>query len=106
MPAPDTECFQIVLEILAKKYPRDFILLFVDGAGNHLSLIDVPIASSKISKTTRKTCNSRLLKLASRTPYRRLVSSTLHWGWTQGSQAPIPIHDRLRPMIVKVRAET
>jgi transposase len=37
MPAPDTECFQIFLETLAKKYPRDFILLFVDGAGNHHS---------------------------------------------------------------------
>ena len=37
MPAPDTECFQIFLETLAKKYPKDFILLFVDGAGNHHS---------------------------------------------------------------------
>src|SRR5580704_137465 len=37
IPAPDTECFQIFLEILAKKYPKDFILLFVDGAGNHHS---------------------------------------------------------------------
>ena len=37
MPAPDTECFQIFLETLAKKYPKDFILLFVDGAGNHCS---------------------------------------------------------------------
>src|SRR5260370_7539413 len=35
MPAPDTECFQIFLDTLAKKYPRHFILLFVDGAGNH-----------------------------------------------------------------------
>ena len=35
MPAPDTECFQIFLETLAKKYPKDFILLFVDVAGNH-----------------------------------------------------------------------
>jgi transposase len=35
MPAPDTECFQIFLETLARKYPKDFILLFVDGAGNH-----------------------------------------------------------------------
>ena len=37
MPAPDTECFQIFLDILAKKYPRQLILLFVDGAGNHQS---------------------------------------------------------------------
>jgi putative transposase len=37
MPAPDTECFQIFLETLAKKYPRQLILLFVDGAGNHHS---------------------------------------------------------------------
>ena len=35
MPAPDTECFQIFLDTLAKKYPRQLILLFVDGAGNH-----------------------------------------------------------------------
>jgi transposase len=37
MPAPNTECFQIFLETLAKKYRRQFILLFVDGAGNHHS---------------------------------------------------------------------
>jgi transposase len=37
MPAPDTECFQIFLNILGKKYPRHLILLFVDGAGNHQS---------------------------------------------------------------------
>ena len=34
MPAPDTECFQIFLDTLAKKYSRELILLFVDGAGN------------------------------------------------------------------------
>jgi hypothetical protein len=38
MPAPDTECFQIFLDILGKKYPRHLILLFVDGAGNHQSI--------------------------------------------------------------------
>ena len=37
MPAPNTECFQIFPETLAKKYPRQLILLFVDGAGNHHS---------------------------------------------------------------------
>ena len=37
MPASDTECFQIFLNTLAKKYPRQLILLFVDGAGNHHS---------------------------------------------------------------------
>ena len=37
MPAPDTECFQIFLKTLAKKYRRQLILLFVDGAGNHHS---------------------------------------------------------------------
>ena len=37
LPAPDTECFQIFLDTLAKKYPRQLILLFVDGAGNHRS---------------------------------------------------------------------
>jgi transposase len=35
--ASDTECFQIFLETLANKYPRQLILLFVDGAGNHHS---------------------------------------------------------------------
>src|SRR5205823_11687066 len=35
LPAPDTECFQIFLNTLAKRYRRDLILLFVDGAGNH-----------------------------------------------------------------------
>ena len=37
LPAPDTECFQIFLETLAKKYYKELILLFVDGAGNHRS---------------------------------------------------------------------
>jgi hypothetical protein len=37
MPAPDTECFQIFLKTLAKKYRRQLILLFADGAGNHHS---------------------------------------------------------------------
>jgi hypothetical protein len=37
LPAADTECFQIFLNTLAKKYSRSRILLFVDGAGNHIS---------------------------------------------------------------------
>ncbi len=37
LPAADTECFQIFLNALAKKYSRSHILLFVDGAGNHVS---------------------------------------------------------------------
>jgi transposase len=37
MPAPDTECFQIFLQTVAKKYPKDLILLVLDGAGNHHS---------------------------------------------------------------------
>ena len=35
LPAPDTECFQIFLNTVAKQYSRDLILLLVDGAGNH-----------------------------------------------------------------------
>ena len=35
MPAPDTECFQIFLNTVARKYRRQLILLFLDGAGNH-----------------------------------------------------------------------
>ncbi len=37
MPASDTECFRIFLDILAKKYARQQILLFLDGAPNHHS---------------------------------------------------------------------
>ena len=37
LPTADTECFQIFLNTLAKKYSRSHILLFVDGAGNHKS---------------------------------------------------------------------
>jgi putative transposase len=37
LPAADTECFQIFLNILARKYSRWHILLFVDGAGNRIS---------------------------------------------------------------------
>ena len=35
MPAADTECFQIFLDALAKRFARQYILLFVDGAANH-----------------------------------------------------------------------
>ena len=35
LPASDTECFQIFLNVLAKKFSRSQILLVVDGAGNH-----------------------------------------------------------------------
>jgi len=35
MPAADTECFQIFLDALAKRFARQYILLFVDGAPNH-----------------------------------------------------------------------
>ena len=33
--AADTKCFQIFLNTVAKRYSKDLILLFVDGAGNH-----------------------------------------------------------------------
>jgi len=35
MPAADTECFHIFLDALAKRFARQYILLFVDGAANH-----------------------------------------------------------------------
>jgi transposase len=35
LPSADTECFQIFLDHLAKKFSRSHILLIVDGAGNH-----------------------------------------------------------------------
>jgi putative transposase len=35
LPASDTECFQIFLNSLAKRFSRSQILLVVDGAGNH-----------------------------------------------------------------------
>jgi DDE superfamily endonuclease len=37
LPASDTECFQIFLDTLSKKFSRWHILLVVDGAGNHNS---------------------------------------------------------------------
>jgi len=43
LPASDTECFQIFLDILAKKYAKQHILLLVDGALNHHSEdLDIP----------------------------------------------------------------
>jgi transposase len=39
----NTECFQIFLQTLVRKYRRQFILLFVDGAGNrHSDELKVP----------------------------------------------------------------
>jgi transposase len=35
MPAADTECFQIFLNTVAKRYSRQHILLLLDGAPNH-----------------------------------------------------------------------
>ena len=35
LPASDAQCFQIFLNILAKKFSRFQVLLVVDGAGNH-----------------------------------------------------------------------
>ena len=35
MPAADTECFQIFLNTLSKRFSRQHILLILDGAPNH-----------------------------------------------------------------------
>jgi transposase len=35
LPSANTECFQIFLDTLSKKYRAWHILLFIDGAGNH-----------------------------------------------------------------------
>jgi len=35
MPRSDMDCFQIFLDILAKRVSRQHILLFADGAPNH-----------------------------------------------------------------------
>jgi transposase len=35
MPASDTACFQIYLDVLSRKYRRQQILLVLDGAPNH-----------------------------------------------------------------------
>jgi transposase len=35
MPASNTECFQVFLEVLARKFARQDILLVLDGAPNH-----------------------------------------------------------------------
>src|SRR6516162_6375757 len=35
MPTSNTECFQVFLEVLARKFARQDILLVLDGAPNH-----------------------------------------------------------------------
>ena len=43
MPASDTACFQIYLDVLSRKYRRQQILLVLDGAPNHqCGLLAVP----------------------------------------------------------------
>ena len=37
MPTSNTECFQVFLEVLARKFARQDILLVLDGAPNHRS---------------------------------------------------------------------
>ena len=60
LPASDTECFQIFLNMLAKKFSRNHILLVVDGAGNHgsgeliiprnVTLASLPAYSSELNR--------------------------------------------------------
>src|SRR6266478_115793 len=92
MPAPDTQCFQIFLETLAKKYPRQLILLFVDGAGNHHSdELDVPanimlhfLPPYSPELNPQEICGTRFGRKSSRTtpsePWRRSTQiwRTLH----------------------------
>jgi transposase len=43
MPASDTACFQIYLDVLSRKFRRQQILLVLDGAPNHqCALLAVP----------------------------------------------------------------
>ena len=43
MPASDTACFQVYLDVLSRKYRRQHILLVLDGAPNHqCGLLAVP----------------------------------------------------------------
>src|SRR5258708_31715592 len=100
MPASDTECFQIFLETLAKKYPRQLILLFIDGAGNHHSdELEVPanimlhfLPSYSRNSTRRKICGMRFGRKSSRT--------TLSNPWktsTQSSKRPPSTSNAIRP---------
>ena len=75
LPAPDTECFQIFLETLAKKYYKELILLFVDGAGNHRSdELEIPaniilhlLPLIRPNLTLRKISGMKFVKRYSRT---------------------------------------
>jgi hypothetical protein len=53
LPAPDTQCFQIFLNTLAKKYRRQLILLFVDGTGKAAVFIYPPRARPELPSDIR-----------------------------------------------------
>jgi hypothetical protein len=99
MPAPDTQCFQIFLQTVAKKYPRQLMLLFVDGAGNHHSdelvvpanimLHLLPPYSPKLNP--QENLRTRFAKTSSRT-----MPSNLWRRSTQSSKTPPSTSNAIR----------
>ena len=88
LPAADTECFQIFLNTLAKKYSRSHILLFVDGAGNHISAELVipgnitlsPLPHIPRSSTRRRISGMKSAKRSSKTmPSNRWTRCMTNW---------------------------
>lgn len=75
MPTSNTACFQVFLDVLARKFARQDILLVLDGAPNHrcgdLVVPDnVMLLFSRrirLSSIRRKTCGMKSVKKSSKT---------------------------------------
>ena len=75
MPTSNTACFQVFLDVLARKFARQDILLVLDGAPNHrcgdlvvpdnVMLLYLP--PYRLSSIRRKTCGMKSVKKSSKT---------------------------------------
>ncbi len=74
MPTSNTACFQVFLDVLARKFARQDILLVLDGAPNAAATLSFPTTSRSCisrlirrSSIRRKTCGTKSVKKSSRT---------------------------------------
>ena len=75
MPTSNTACFQVFLDVLARKFARQDILLVLDGAPNHrcgdlvvpdnVTLLYLPPYSPELNP--RETCGMKSVKKSSKT---------------------------------------
>ena len=103
MPTSNTACFQVFLDVLARKFAREDILLVLDGAPNHRSvtLSSPPTSRSCIFHPIRP--NSIQRKISGMKSARKSSRTMRSNPWTllRQTQAGCPIHraqSKARPL--------